>query len=90
MDIDTIETDNVYDFRIKLNGEKVTFDEEIRLHKGDEIYINISRKDEYADSRLTLIGTDPNQMYDSKKVTDSILDEEVTEEEPAQAADAEE
>ena len=50
IDIDEIETNNVHDFVIKINGEVQSFEDEVTLQIGDEVFINISREDEYGDS----------------------------------------
>jgi len=80
IDIDTIETNNVHDFVIKINGEVQTFDDEVKLNVGDEVFINITREDEYGDASLTIVGTDPDTVYDSRINYESELDEPVKEE----------
>ena len=80
IDIDTIETKNVHDFVIKINGEVQTFDDEVKLNVGDEVFINITREDEYGDASLTIVGTDPDTVYDSRINYESELDEPVREE----------
>lgn len=80
IDIDTIETKNVHDFVVKINGKVQTFEDEVTLNVGDEIFINVSREDEYGDSSLTIIGTDPDTVYDSRIDYESELDEPVREE----------
>lgn len=80
VDIDTIETENVHDFVIKVNGKVQTFDDEVKFNIGDEIDINISREDEYGDSMLTIIGTDPDTVIDTRIEPETMLDEPVSEE----------
>ena len=80
IDIDTIETKNVHDFVIKINGKTQTFEDEVTLQIGDEVFIDISREDEYGDSSLTIIGTDPETVIDTRIEYESILDEPIVEE----------
>jgi hypothetical protein len=80
VDIDTIETTNIQDFVMKINGVVQTFDDEVRLNVGDEIYIGITREDEYGDSSITIMGTDPETVYDSRINYESALDEPIKEE----------
>lgn len=74
MDIESIELENVYDFVVKINGEVQDFEDEVRLNVGDEVFINISRKDEYGDSSFTIIGTDPETVIDTRIEYESELD----------------
>jgi hypothetical protein len=80
LDIDSIETTNVHDFVIKINGLLQTFEDETKINTGDEVFINISREDEYGDSSLTIIGNDPETVYDSRISYESELDEPIKEE----------
>jgi hypothetical protein len=80
VDIDTIETTNIQDFVMKINGVVQTFDDEVRLNVGDEIYIGITREDEYGDSSIIIMGTDPETVYDSRINYESALDEPIKEE----------
>lgn len=80
IDIDSIETKNVHDFVIKINGVVQTFDDEVKLVPGDKVFINISREDEYGDSSLIITGTDPETVYDSRISYESELDEPIKEE----------
>jgi len=80
IDIDEIETDNVHDFKIKINGVLQTFEDEVTLQVGDEVFINISREDEYGDSSLTIVGTDPNTVIDTRIDYESELDAPTMEE----------
>lgn len=80
LDIDSIETTNVHDFVIKINGLLQTFEDETKIIIGDEIFINISRENEYGDSSLTIIGSDPETVYNSTISYESELDEPIKEE----------
>jgi hypothetical protein len=59
---------------IKLNGVVQTFEDDTRFNPGDEIEIKITRKDEFKDSILTIKGTDPNEVYDTRENPESELD----------------
>jgi hypothetical protein len=50
------------------------FDDEVKINVGDEISINISREDEYGDSSLTIVGSDPDTVIDTRIDYESELD----------------
>lgn len=74
IDIDSIETKNVHDFVIKINGKVQDFEDAVTLQVGDEVFINISREDEYKDSSLHIVGTDPDTVIDTRINPESELD----------------
>ena len=80
MIIDNIETKNVYDFRLIVNGELMNLDNEIKFVDGDEITVRITRDDPHSDSEFTLVGYDPNSVVDTEKDEETVLDEQVAEE----------
>ena len=80
IDIDSIETKNVHDFVIKINGEVQDFDDEVKFINGDKIEVSISREDEYAESKLTIVGNDPETVIDTRINTESELDAQPEEE----------
>lgn len=80
MVLESIETSNVYDFKLLVNGELMNFDNDIKFLKDDEITVRISREDEYAESEVTLIGYDPETVIDIENIPESSLDESVGEE----------
>ena len=80
MVLTSIETSNVYDFRLIVNGEVMNLDNEIKFFEGDEITVKITRDDEYAESELVLVGYDPNVVFDNDFVLESALDEPADEE----------
>lgn len=75
IEVYSIETTNVHDFVIKINGEVVDFDNDVNVMIGDVINVNISREDEYGDSKLVIIGGDKNEVIDSEYNPESALDE---------------
>ena len=78
--INSVEVENVHDFRILINQEVVSLDDEIKMYAEDEITVKISRKDMFAKSSLTLVGYDPNVAIDSSDLKESALDEPIGEE----------
>ena len=78
--INSVEVENVHDFRILINQEVVSLDDEIKMYAEDEITVKISRKDMFATSSLTLVGYDPNVAIDSSDLKESSLDEPIGEE----------
>jgi hypothetical protein len=80
MVLESIETSNVYDFKLLVNGELMNFDNDIKFLKDDEIAVRISRDDEYAESEVTLIGYDPEVVIDVENIPESSLDETTSEE----------
>ena len=78
--INSVEVENVHDFRILINQEVVSLDDEIKMYAEDEITVKISRKDMFAKSSLTLVGYDPNVAIDSSDLKESSLDEPIGEE----------
>ena len=75
MVLDSVETENVYDFKIIVNGEVMNLDNGITFLKDDEITVRISREDEFGTSVLTLVGYDPHTKFDKLDVPESSLDE---------------
>ena len=81
MILDTVETENVYDMVLKINGETMALDgEEINFYKEDEITVEITRDDLYQGSKVILHGVDPDTVIDSDSSPESPLDEVADEE----------
>jgi hypothetical protein len=80
IDIDTIETRNIYDFVVRINDKVETFEDEVTLKVGDEVSIDITKKDDYGDARIVIKGTDPDTVIDTRIEFESALDEPPTEE----------
>ena len=80
MTLETIETENVYDFRLIVNGEVMSLENDIRFLKDDEIVVKITREDEFKESELTLVGYDPDIVIDIENIPESSLDEPMSEE----------
>ena len=74
-EVDMINTTNIHDFKIKINGETVDLDDELTFNVGDEVEIIITREDEYKDAQIVIIGQDPNTVFDSRIDYESALDE---------------
>lgn len=82
MDVDVtgITTDNVFDFILKINGERADFSNTIHLYDGDEITVKLSRDDVEKDSVVTIMGLDPHNVYDDRYDPESTLDDIAQEE----------
>ena len=80
--IDGIEVENIYDFRIIVNGKVFCPEEEteLKIMNGDEVTINITREDLYKGVMLTFTGYDPNIVLDTEYDPESSLDEVIDEE----------
>jgi DNA helicase-2/ATP-dependent DNA helicase PcrA len=73
--IRNIETFNVYDFIIFVNGEKQNLENEIKMYCGDEILIKITKNKILDNGKIILTGFDPNIIFDSDFNPESSLDE---------------
>lgn len=80
MVLETVETSNVYDFRLLVNDELMDLDSNVKFYKDDEITVRITRDDLQAESELYLIGYDPNVAFDKTNIAESSLDEPIDEE----------
>ena len=79
MVLESIETRNVKEFEIIVNGETMDLDKEIEFLKGDEINVKIKREDLYGDSEMTFNGHDPIPIFVKSEVEttlDKTQDEE--------------
>jgi hypothetical protein len=74
--IRSVETFNIYDFRLFVNGELQNLENEIKIGEDDKILVKISKEDELKESKLILTGFDPKVVYDSWKDPESALDED--------------
>ena len=80
MVLTSVETVNVYDFKLIVNGELMNLENEIKFYDGDEITVRISSDDVEKPSELTLVGYDPNVAFDNEQIAESSLDEPIDEE----------
>ena len=80
MPLESVETKNVYDFRIIVNGELIDLNNDVKFISGDEITVRITRDDDYQESELTLVGSDPDVVIDTQNLPESSLDDPVEEE----------
>ena len=82
MVLQTVETENVYDFVLRINDEVMDIENQnIIFYNEDKIRVNISRDDDYKDSKLTFVGYDPNVVISKDDNPESSLDEQATSEE---------
>lgn len=80
MVLESIETENVHDFKLLVNDEEVDLDRDVKFLKDDEITVKITRDDEFNESGVTLIGYDPEVKFDAQNLPESSLDEPMGEE----------
>lgn len=71
-----IETFNVYDFVLFINGEKQNLENELIFEKDDELLIKISKNDSLKTSQIIIHGFDPTVVYDSYYDPELSLDEQ--------------
>ena len=79
--IDSVETENISDFKIFLNEEEISLESEVRILKDDKVEIQVTRTNLYKGGKLVLAGYDPNQVFDATKDAEFATDEETRTEE---------
>lgn len=82
MVLEAIETENVYDFKLFVNGcfYDLNCCDDIRLKSGDEITVTISKDDGYKISKVILCGYDPYEAVDTWEDAELLMDAQVKEE----------
>lgn len=80
MVLNSVETSNVFDFKLLVNDETMSFDKDIKFTNGDKITVRISRDDPHSASEVVLVGYDPEVKFDSQAVNETSLDEPIDEE----------
>lgn len=80
MVLTSIETTNVCKFELYVNGELMNLDNEVKFFPGDEITVKHTKENEFKDAEITLIGYDPNVVFDNEFIAESSLDEPIDEE----------
>jgi hypothetical protein len=79
MVLESIETKNVFDFKLLVNEELMNLENDIKFLKGDKIMVRISRDDIESSSEVTLVGYDPEVAIDSV-LLEVAIDEPIDEE----------
>jgi hypothetical protein len=74
MVLTSVETSNVYDFKLFINDEYADLEWDIKFIDGDKVEVKVSRDDEYLPTSLTLVGYDPNIVFDKRTDPESELD----------------
>lgn len=77
----SVELSNVYDYKVLVNNEDKSNEDDYRFLDGDTITVRATRKDEFNEARLTLVGYDPNEAVDMENGAETVLDEPYDEEE---------
>ena len=80
MILESVETKNVFDFKLLINDELVNFENDVKFLNGDNIKVRISRDEMEKSSEVTLIGYDPNTVIDTQQTYETTLDEPIDEE----------
>lgn len=75
-----VEIDNVYDFVFCVNGERILFEDEVRIYNGDNIHVEICRDVYEKKASIVFTGIDPNVILDSRYDPESALDMPTVEE----------
>lgn len=73
--IQEIQLENVYDFVVTANKEKMEFSGDTTFYAGDEIGVCITKEEEGVPSVVTFVGYDPNVVFDDRDNPESSLDE---------------
>ena len=76
-----INTSNVYDFVMSINGEFQDIENEINIYNEDELFFEIEKDEFNQDSEIIIKGFDPNSILDKRYNPESALDENIDEEE---------
>ena len=79
MVLESVETKNVFDFKLLVNGELMNLENDIKFINGDNIMVRISRDDIEKASEVTLVGYDPEVAIDSL-LPEVAIDEPIDEE----------
>ncbi len=74
--IKKVETNNIYDFSLKINGELQDLEDIVYIYDGDEIDLEIKKKDFTKESLFTLIGFDPNVILNDPESSLDEIDKE--------------
>ena len=81
MILESIETKNIYEFKLYVNEELVNLEDGVKFYNGDTIKVTIERDDILnSTSEITLIGYDPETVFDSEALNETSLEEPITEE----------
>lgn len=79
MVLETVETSNVFDFKLLVNEELMNLDNDVKFINGDKISVRISRDDHEKASEVVLVGYDPEVVIDSV-LPEVAIDEPIDEE----------
>lgn len=80
MKLTSIETENIYDFRIFVNDEQINLERDVFFYPNDKITVKISREDLHKPSTLTLVGLDKNEAINICENAEVSIDEPYKEE----------
>ena len=63
--IRNIETYNISDFSLFINGETQNLENEVEIEQEDELIIKINKSNPFKSSKIIITGYNPNVIYDS-------------------------
>lgn len=75
--VESIELDNIHDFKLFVNGEEETFERSLtKLYKNDEIHVEVLHDKIDKDMVMTMRGYDPNTLVEIEPTNESSLDDQ--------------
>lgn len=77
IEIDTIETHNINDFNIFINGEEQDYEDVFKVYSEDIIHIEVEHSDLFKESMLTIKGIDLNTIIDKHSNNFDTVDNEI-------------
>lgn len=80
MVLESVETTNVFDFKLLVNDEVMNLENDIKFFNEDKIKVRITRDDIEKSSEVVLVGYDPETVIDTKQPFETSLDEPIDEE----------
>lgn len=78
--LETVETVNVFDFKLLINDELMNLDSDVKIINGDNVTVRISRDDIEKPSEVTFIAYDLDTVIDTQQIYETALDEPIDEE----------
>lgn len=80
MVVEHIITENVRNIRMMVNDDLYYINKTFKLHDNDEIRIQIMALEEDKETKIQLVGYDPNVFYKTDEITEKVYDEPITNE----------
>jgi len=80
MVVEHIITENVRNLRMMVNDDLYYTNKTFKLHNEDDIRIKIVALEDEKETKIQLVGYDPNNFYKSDEITEKVFDEPITHE----------